>query len=116
MAGSKELSKKLTALAILQGVSFSLNGSPISHAEVFSDTGLLPALARRADQLCSLCLGYGIGATFEESEGTRLGQKVIFDDVTPEVLRHLCVFDVLLEIINSSTSDGVTILDELMYD
>jgi intracellular multiplication protein IcmS len=73
-------------------------------------------LARRADQLCSLCLGYGIGATFEESEGTRLGQKVIFDDVTPEILRYLCILDVLLEIINSSTTDGVTVLDELMYD
>jgi intracellular multiplication protein IcmS len=116
MASNKELSKKLTSLAISLGASFSLNGEPISHAEVFSDTGLLPALARRADQLCSLCLGYGIGATFEESEGTRLGQKVIFDDVTPEILRYLCILDVLLEIINSSTTDGVTVLDELMYD
>jgi len=113
---SKDLSKKLAALSISLGASFSLNGNPISHAEVFSETGLLPALARRADQLCSLCLGYGIGATFEESEGTRLGNKVIFDEVTPEILRYLCVLDVLLEIINSSTTDGVTSLDELMYD
>jgi intracellular multiplication protein IcmS len=113
---NKDLSKKLAALSISLGASFSLNGNPISHAEVFSETGLLPALARRADQLCSLCLGYGIGATFEESEGTRLGNKVIFDEVTPEILRYLCVLDVLLEIINSSTTDGVTSLDELMYD
>jgi intracellular multiplication protein IcmS len=113
---SRVLSKKLVDLAISLGASFSLNDNPISHAEVFSDIGLLPALARRADQLCSLCLGYGIGATFEESEGTRLGNKVIFDDVTPEILRYLCILDVLLEIIKSSTIDGVTSLDELMYD
>ena len=116
VGSNKELSEKLASLAISLGANFSLNGNPISHMEVFSDTGLLPALARRADQLCSLCLGYGIGVSFEESEGTKLGQKVIFDDVTPEILRYLCILDVLLEIINSSTTDGVTVLDELMYD
>ncbi len=58
----------------------------ISPEEVFSPTGLLPALARRADQLCSLCLGYGLGATFEESQGTILVFKVVFDDITPSIL------------------------------
>lgn len=112
----RDLSKKLSDLAVSLGMGFSLNGSPISNAEVFSDTGLLPALARRADQLSSLCLGYGIGATFEEIEGTRLGVKVIFDDVTPEVLQYLCILDVLLELVGTSTSEGITALDELMYD
>lgn len=113
---TRNLSQKLSELTISLGISFSLNGTPISHSEVFSETGLLPAMARRADQLCSLCLGYGIGASFEEVEGTRLGAKVIFDDVTPEVLQYLCILDVVLELVNTSTSEGVTALDELMYD
>lgn len=113
---AKDLTQKLVDLAVSLGANFSLNGNPISHSEVFSDTGMLPAIAKRADQLCSLCLGYGIGVTFEETEGTRLGIKAVFDDVTPEVLRYLCILDVLLELINTATTDGVTSLDELMYD
>lgn len=112
----ENLSKKLTRLAIALNARFSLRDNPISYAEVFSDTGMLPAIARRADQLCSLCLGYGIGVTFEEMEGTVLGLKVIFDEVTPHVLRYLCMVDVLNELIKSAKGKDVISLDELMYD
>ncbi len=111
-----EIQKKLTLIALAMNAKFTLNENFISFDEVFSDTGLLPALSRRADQLCSLCLGYGIGASFEESEKSLLGVKVIFDEVTPNVLRYLCITDVISELIQSSTSDGKTSLDELMYD
>lgn len=111
-----ELSKKLSAVAKAMKVKFTLNSKPISYEEVFSDVGLLPGLARRADQLCSLCLGYGIGATFEDTEGAKLGVKVKFDDVTPDVLRLLCLCDVINELMNSAPSRDVTPLDELMYD
>jgi len=93
-----------------------LNDRPISYEEVFKDTGLLPAIARRADQLCSLCLGYGIGISFDESEKSLLGVKVIFDDVTPNVLRYMCITDVVYELIQSSPNRDSTALDELMYD
>ena len=110
------ITNKLTSLAITMGANFTLHDKPISYAEVFSKTGLLPAISRRADQLCSLCLGYGIGVTFDESEGSLLGVKVSFDDVTPETLRYLCIADVLLELVNASASIEITSLDELMYD
>jgi intracellular multiplication protein IcmS len=107
---------KLVAIAKALKVQFTLNDKPITRTEVFSETGLLPAICRRADQLCSLCLGYGIGVNFEEQEGTLLGVKVAFDNITPDVLRYLCITDVLSELVNNNTVNGVTKLDELMYD
>jgi intracellular multiplication protein IcmS len=95
---------------------FTLNDRQISYEEVFSETGLLPAMARRADQLSSLCLGYGIGVSFDEAEKSLLGVKVTFDDVTPNVIRYLCLTDVLCELIQSGATPHSTPLDELMYD
>jgi intracellular multiplication protein IcmS len=97
-------------------VNFTLNDRTITYEEVFKDTGLLPAIARRADQLCSLCLGYGIGISFDEAEKSVLGVRVTFDEVTPNVLRFMCITDVLCELMNSAPSRDKTPLDELMYD
>ena len=75
-----------------------------------------PVLTKRANQLASLCLGYGLGATFEETEGALLGNKVIFDDFTPDVLRLLCITDVINELIKTSPNRDIVALDELQYD
>ena len=111
-----EVSDLIIKVARTMGARFSLNGRPMTAEEVFAPTGLLPAIARRADQLSSLCLGYGIGATFEETEGTVLGVKVVFDDITPNALRVLCMTDVLHELVQSSQRGEMTALDQLMYD
>jgi intracellular multiplication protein IcmS len=111
-----DLSKKLVAITKQLKVNFTLKGRPISPAEIFSDTGLLPGLTRRADQLSSLCLGYGIGARYEDVEKSLLGVRVIFDDFTPDVLRLFCITDVLHELIKSSPIKENVSLDELMYD
>jgi intracellular multiplication protein IcmS len=111
-----DISKELCKLAATMKARFTLDGKPISHQDVFSDVGLLPAIARRADQLCSLCLGYGIGVSFDEADKARLGVKVKFDDATPNILRLLCILDVLNELINSGPSKESTPLDELLYD
>jgi len=111
-----DISKKLATIAKNMKLSFTFKGKPISYEEVFSDTGLLPGLAKRADQLASLCLGYGLGVTFEDSDKTLLGKKVKFDQYTPEVLRLLCFTDVFYEISKSSPSKEAVSLDELMYD
>ena len=108
-----------TALARIAGqmqAKFYLNHRFVGYEEVFSETGLLPAMAKRADQLCSLCLGYGIGVSFEEREGALLGNAVIFDEVTPNALRLLCITDVMNELIQGGPSKDYTPLDELMYD
>ncbi len=111
-----DLTQELIKIAKTMQANFTLNDRGIAFEEVFKDTGLLPAIARRADQLCSLCLGYGIGISFDEAEKSLLGVKVVFDDVTPNVLRFMCITDVLFELINSAANKDSTPLDELMYD
>lgn len=113
---SPDISQQMIKVARILNAQFSLNGRPMTLEEVFSITGLLPGIARRADQLCSLCLGYGIGATFEEAEGSTLGVKAIFDDITPNVLRLLCLTDVLTELMKGTPRGEVVPLDQLMYD
>ncbi len=111
-----DISEQMIKIARMMNGRYSLNGRPLTMEEVFSTTGMLPGIARRADQLSSLCLGYGIGVTFEEAEGSPLGVKVIFDDITPNVLRLLCLVDVLNELMKSTPRGDVTALDQLMYD
>ena len=110
------INQKLIKIAQCMDSSFTLNDRIISLEEIFADTGLLPAMARRADQLSSLCLGYGIGISFEEAEGSLLGVKVVFYEITPDVLRLLTITDVLNELINAAPSRQSVSLDELMYD
>ena len=111
-----DISSALMRIATQMNAKFYLNDRFVSFEEVFSKEGLLPAMAKRADQLCSLCLGYGIGARFEEKEGALLGTTVIFDEVTPNALRLLCITDVLNELVQGGPSKDYTPLDELMYD
>lgn len=111
-----DVSQQLVKVVKQVGARFSLNSRPMTVEEVFAPTGLLPAIARRADQLSSLCLGYGIGATFEQVEGTVMGTKVIFDSITPHVLRMLCLIDVVFELTKTTPKGDVTPLDQLMYD
>jgi intracellular multiplication protein IcmS len=106
----------MTTIASAMNAKFYLNDRFVSFDEVFSETGLLPAIAKRADQLCSLCLGYGLGATYDETEGALLGIRVVFDEVTPNVLRLLCMTDVVNELVQGGPSKDYTPLDELMYD
>lgn len=111
-----EIIEKLKLVARAFETQFTLNDRNISVDEIFSETGLLTAIARRADQLCSLCLGYGIGISFEEASDSLLGVKVKFDDVTPDTVRLLSIADVLFELVQASPSHDKTPLDELMYD
>lgn len=111
-----EIQKKMCLIVKTMGIKFYLNDRFLSPEEVFADTGLMPPIAKRADQLCSLCLGYGIGVSFEEAEKTLTGNKVIFDEVTPDVLRLMCIIDVVSELRKASPDQNRTSLDELMYD
>lgn len=112
----KDISQNMALIATKLHAKFYLNDRFVSFEEVFSPTGLLPAIARRADQLCSLCLGYGLGLSFDEAADALLGTRVIFDEVTPNVLRLLCMTDVLNELIQGGPNRDYTPLDELMYD
>ena len=113
-----DLITSLCNVAKTTNVKFMFCGKPISCEEIFSQTGLLPPIAQRADRACLLCLGYGIGVTFVEAEKSLLGIQVQFDETTPNTLRLLYIYDVILEIIKASDSQDKNkiSLDELMYD
>lgn len=111
-----DINKAMALIAASMNAKFYLNDRFVTFEEVFADTGLLPAIARRADQLCSLCLGYGLGATFDDAENALLGIRVVFDEVTPNSLRLLCMADVVNELIQGGPNKDYTPLDELMYD
>ena len=111
-----DLEKQLIAICKSIKVNFTLNNQFLPYEEVFNDTGMLSAIAKRADQLCSLCLGYGIGVSFDETTESKTGSRVIFDDVTPNLLRLMCITDVIFELVKSAPSRDQTPLDELMYE
>jgi intracellular multiplication protein IcmS len=111
-----DLIQQFCSVAKLLRCHFTLRDQPISIEQALAETGLLPAIVRRADQLSSFCLGYGLGASFEDTQGTMLGIKVKFDEATPNSLRLLCLTDVLIELIQQAPSRNVTPLDDLMYD
>jgi intracellular multiplication protein IcmS len=108
--------QQLAAIAKAMGCNYTVKGEPIAHEQVFSPTGLLPAIMRRADQLSSFCLGYGLGLTFERSENALLNVVVQWDSVTPVSLRLLCATDVLYEFLHQAPSQASIPLDDLMND
>ncbi len=111
-----QIDEILTSLVKQLKISFTFKGKPMPYQEVFSTHGLLPGLAKRADQLASLAIGYGIGAQIESDEQTLLGKRVAFDEYTPSSLRILCLLDTICDIAKNSPSANVVSLDELLYD
>lgn len=97
-------------------IGFTLHSKPIDPDDVFSERGLLPAILRRADQLCSFCFGYGLGITFNESDNSRLGIAVTFNDEVPNVLRVMCAVEILFELAEAAKNRQQIALDDLMYD
>jgi intracellular multiplication protein IcmS len=111
-----DVSTQLTAIAKAMGCRYTVRGEAVTYEHVFSPSGLLPAIMRRADQLCSFCLGYGLGLTFDRAEGATLGIVVQMDAATPNVLRLLCVTDVLHELMQQAASPEAISLDDLTAD
>lgn len=98
------------------GVQFTLHGRPLLLDEVFKPDGLMAGIAKRSDQLASLCLGYGIGITLEEVEGAPLGTRVIFDELTPHAVRLFFMVDTLYELTRGARRGESVPLDQLLYD
>lgn len=111
-----QLIKWLEKLAKDLKVNFTLKGSPISLESLFDGQGLMPALAKRADQLSQLCFGYGLGLKLEDNESSLIGSTVQFDEFTPDSLRLFCIYDVLLELVKVAPPGNDVPLDELLYD
>jgi intracellular multiplication protein IcmS len=115
-ANKQDVATQVAAIAKELGCNFTLKGQVVDPAEVFSANSLLPAIMRRADQLSSFCLGYGLGVDFTRAEGATLGVTVNFDDKGSSALRLLCAADVLVEIVQNSPNPQQVPLDELMLE
>ncbi len=107
---------QIIAIAKAMNCKYTVKNEEITTEKAFGVLGLLPALMRRADQLCSFCMGYGLGVTFERADGSMLGVSVQFDNKIPISLRLLCFTDVILEIIHASSSSQIVSLDSLMEE
>ncbi len=110
------ITSQLCAVAEILGCRFIVKGEFMPAETVFAATGLLPALMRRADQLCSFCLGYGLGLSFERSDSALKGVVVVMDDKVSTSLRLLCTLDVLVELMQNAPSPDRIALDDLMMD
>ena len=108
--------KQIMAIARSINCKFTIQNEPISIEKAFGAVGLLPAILRRADQLCSFCMGYGLGVTFDKADNSMLGVAVFFDKKVAIALRLLCVTDVLLEIVHASSSSQIVPLDSLIEE
>jgi intracellular multiplication protein IcmS len=107
---------QVAAIAKGIGCKYVLKGKPVNPEDVFLSNGLLPAIMRRADQLSSFCLGYGLGVDFSRADNAMLGVAVNFDDKGANALRLLCAADVLIEIVQNSADPNTVALDELLLD
>ena len=106
------ISSQMQSIAKEAGMQFTFRGSPISYEEVFSEEGLLPGLAKRADQVAQLTFGYGLGITFESNESLLLGKRVKFDEYTPESVRLLCLLDQVMDIAKAAGATKFAIAAE----
>ena len=111
-----DISQNLCLVTASMGINFTLESKPIKPEQLFATIGLLPAIAKRADKIATLCFGYGIGISFEEEDDATLGIKVIFDNVTPSSIRLLCLVEVISDIVVHSSSKSTVAVDELLYD
>lgn len=110
------IERKLALIAEDLKINFTLNGRLVPKEDVFTELGLFPAIMRRADQLSSFCLTYGLGINFEPNSDARLGVVCHFDDSVPDAFRILCATEIFYELIEAATDKENIPLDDLMYD
>ena len=116
MSNNQQLVQLLKKVLSSEQKQYTIKGRDIDFEEMLSDAGLMPAIAKRADQLSMLCLGYGIGVQFAEKERSLLGSTVQFDDATPLPLRLLFLYDVVTDLGKGAEPGAKIQLDELLYD
>ena len=87
----------------------------MTYEEVFSIYGLMPAIAKRADQLAYLCFDHGIDITISDYRKSKLGKTVALEKTNTPLIRLICLADVLCELAKSNKNGKIN-LDELVID
>ena len=114
MTAKNHIQKICRKLTSKLEVSYQLRSRKISIDEVFSESGLLPAIIKRADQLSLLCFGEGVGAKFVDNGSSMLGVVVEFEGAL-KAGALLCITDTLIEL-TRGVRQGIVVLDELLFD
>ena len=111
---NKDILQVCKGLTSRMQVNYQLRSRKITAEEVFAEAGLMPAIAKRADQLSMLCFGHGIGVVFEDDSSSMLGVKAKFEGEL-KVSALLCIADTLIEL-TRGVRQGIVVLDELLFD
>lgn len=112
-----EIKEFCMAWAKKDKIEFIRKNVSVTSEDVFSHRGLMPAIAKRADKICTLVFGYGLGVKYKKYEASTLGEEVIFVDGAPKIVQLHCVLYVLDQLFTSSRDDlGRLVVDELLYD
>ncbi len=98
------------------GFTFTLRRRPLTEDEVFSETGMLPGIVKRANDCCILCFGYSTGLRLVPEERSMLGNRIEVDPKAPLLIALHFVTDVLVEIAARNGVNGAVELEELLMD
>lgn len=109
---SVDIAKLCTSLGERAEVSYFYRGRDLQGEEVFSPFGLLPAILKRAESLCLMCLGKGLGVSFKDTKKSMLGYSVEIEEEQRHFLQILCVVDVMEEL-HKSVLNGKVDLNDL---
>ena len=108
-------------LANNSGKAFSLKSnsgaqsSMITAEAAFAANGVLPAIAKRAEQICSMALGTELGATYKKCTKSPISREVSFNSGPLNSARIMIIADILLETIRFGGSEVIS-LDEFLYE
>ena len=94
---------------------YTFRDRELDYEEVFSPSGLFAGMVKRADSLSQLCLGYGLNVTFDKTQQSVLGFKVVFKGDELDAMAMACIFDVMEEL-RKGTISGKISLNDLLYE
>ena len=113
----KQLSDSCIKYAQMKGVSFTFKNKPLSHEEVFAAFGILPGVLKRANKICSVCVGTSLGGTFPKTDRSYLGYSLELKELSlPLPFAMLFIVDVLEAVIAGKGPASTVALDEFSYE
>jgi len=115
----EEFLDTLYKILLALNVVFTYDEKNISYSKVFSPTGFLPSIERRAEQLLQLTARRRLGITFEEAEGSLVGTKITFEKDISWTVRLFPTLVVLLDLCKDTRQYELSLvvaLDSLKYD
>lgn len=93
---------------------FKLENKPIDCETVLENPVLFSSIMKRADQLCSFCLGTNLNMQFNKDSNHNI--TVEFNEQSSYALILLCAIEIIIEMIETAPDTNNVNLDDLLYD